>query len=152
MPWPSGIYPWDDIRMIQYMQINKCNISQQWAFQVALVVKNLPANAGDTRDSGSIPGLGRSLGGGQGNLHQYSLLENHMDGGAWRATVRSVAQTWRKQLNHHHHHHHINKMNNNNHMIISIDAERVFDRILFMVEILNRVGIVGIYLNVIKGV
>ena len=82
------------------MQINKCNISQQWAFQAALVVKNSPANAGDTRDSGSIPGLGRSLGGGQGNLHQYSLLDGgaytsilSMDGGAWRATVRSVAES-----------------------------------------------------------
>ena len=61
------------------MQINKCNISQQCAFQIALVVKNSPANAGDIRDSGSIPGLGRSLGGGHGNLHQYSCLENSME-------------------------------------------------------------------------
>ena len=46
------------------------------------VVKNLPDNAGDTRDMGSIPGLGRSLGGGNGNPVQYSCLENSMDRGA----------------------------------------------------------------------
>ena len=49
------------------------------AFQVALVVKNPPANARDMRDSGSIPGSGRSLGGGHGNPLQYSCLENPMD-------------------------------------------------------------------------
>ena len=51
--------------------------------QVALVVKNLPANAGDVIDAGSIPGLGRSPGGGHGNPLQYSCLENPMDRGAW---------------------------------------------------------------------
>ena len=50
-----------------------------WASQVALVVKNLPANAGDIRDSGWIPGLGRSPEGGHGNPLQYSCLENPMD-------------------------------------------------------------------------
>ena len=49
------------------------------ASQVALVVKNPSANAGDARDVGSIPGSGRSPGGGNGNLHQYSCLENSMD-------------------------------------------------------------------------
>ena len=58
-----------------------------WASQVALVVKNLPANAGDVRDVGSIPGMKRSPGGGHGNPLQYSCLENHMDRGAWWATV-----------------------------------------------------------------
>ena len=48
-------------------------------FQVALAVKNLPANAGDIRDVGLIPGLGRSPGGGHGNPLQYSFLENPMD-------------------------------------------------------------------------
>ena len=51
------------------------------------VVKNLPANAGDTRDVGSIPESGRSPGGGNGNPLQHSYLENSMDRGAWRATV-----------------------------------------------------------------
>ena len=52
-----------------------------------LVVKNLPAKAGEVRDAGSIPGLGRSPGEGNGNPLQYSCLENPMDRGAWRATV-----------------------------------------------------------------
>ena len=55
--------------------------------QMSLVVKNLPANTGDVRDMGSIPGLGRSPGGGYGNPLQYSCLENPMDWGAWQATV-----------------------------------------------------------------
>ena len=49
------------------------------ASQVALVVKNQPANAGDVRDTGLIPGLGRSPGEGYSNLLQYSCLENPMD-------------------------------------------------------------------------
>ena len=57
-----------------------------WVSQVALVVTNLPANAGDARDVGSIPGLGRSSGEGNGNPLQYSCLEKSMDRGAWRAT------------------------------------------------------------------
>ena len=56
---------------------------------MALVVKNLPANVGDIRDAGSVPGLGRSPGGGHGNPLQYSCLENPMDRGAWLATVLS---------------------------------------------------------------
>ena len=50
------------------------------------VVKNPPANAGDVRDAVSIPGLGRSPGGENGNPFQYSYLENLMDRGAWKAT------------------------------------------------------------------
>ena len=60
--------------------------------QVALEVKNPPANAGDVRDAGSIPGLERSPGGGNGNLLQYSCLENPMDRGALWATVHGVAK------------------------------------------------------------
>ena len=72
-----------------------------WASQVMLVVKNLPANAGDIRDADSIPGSGRSPIGGNSNPLQYSCLENPMDRGAWRATVYRVtkSQTWLKQLN-----------------------------------------------------
>ena len=54
-------------------------------FQVALVVKNLPANAGNIRDVGLIPGLGRSLGDGHGNPFQYSCLQNPTNRGAWQA-------------------------------------------------------------------
>ena len=54
-----------------------------WASQVLLVVKNLPANAGDVRDLGSIPWLGRSPGEENGNPHQYSCRENPIDRGAW---------------------------------------------------------------------
>ena len=57
------------------------------ASQVALVVKNSPANSGDIKDKGSIPGSGRSPGEGNGSPLQYSCLENPMDTGAWRATV-----------------------------------------------------------------
>ena len=53
------------------------------ASQVVLVVKNLPANAGDLRDTGLIPGSRRSPGGGNGNPLQYSCLENPIDKGAW---------------------------------------------------------------------
>ena len=59
--------------------------------QVMLVVKNLPANAGD---AGSIPGLGRYPGVGNGNPLQYSCLANSMDREAWRATVHGVAKSW----------------------------------------------------------
>ena len=67
------------------------------------MVKNLPANAGNVRDVGSIPGLGRSLEGGHGNPFQYSCLENPMDRGAWQATVPRVAmsQTQLNQLSTH---------------------------------------------------
>ena len=58
------------------------------------VEKNPSANEGDIRDVGSIPGSGRSPGGGHGNLLQYSCLENSMDRGDWQATVRRVAQSW----------------------------------------------------------
>ena len=57
------------------------------ASQVALVVKNPPASAGDVRDSGSIPGSGRFPGGGHGNPQQYSCLESLMDRAAWQAIV-----------------------------------------------------------------
>ena len=58
--------------------------SSRLASPVVLVVKNLPADAGDIRDAGSIPGLGRAPGGGHVNTLQYSCLENSMDRGAWQ--------------------------------------------------------------------
>ena len=62
------------------------------ASQVALVVKNPPANTGDLR-RGSTPGSGRSSGGGHSNPLQHPCLENPMDRGAWRAAVQSVAKS-----------------------------------------------------------
>ena len=58
-------------------------VASVWASQVVLVVKNLPANTGDLRDTGSIPGSGRSPGGGYGTPLQYSCLENPTDREAW---------------------------------------------------------------------
>ena len=72
---------------MEYGSVIKRNEPQiPGAPQVALVVKNQPANAGDVRDSGLIPGLGRAPGGGHGNPLQYSCLENPMDRGAWQAS------------------------------------------------------------------
>ena len=60
---------------------------------MVLVVKNLPANAGDLRDAGLIPGLGRSPGGGNGNQLQHSCLGNSTDRGAWWAIVYGVTKS-----------------------------------------------------------
>ena len=62
------------------------------ASHVALVVKSLPFNAGDIRDVGSVPGSGRSPGGGHGNSLQYSCLENPMARGAWQAIAHGFAK------------------------------------------------------------
>ena len=59
---------------------------------MVLVLKNLPANAGDTGDMDSIPGSGISPGGGHGNPLQYSCLENPVDRGAWWTAVHGVAK------------------------------------------------------------
>ena len=61
------------------------------------MVKNPPANAGDTGDAGSIPGSGRSRktpGGGNGNPLQYSCLKNPMDRGAWQAVIQRAVKCW----------------------------------------------------------
>ena len=60
---------------------------------MALAVKNLPANAGDVRDLGSVPGWGRSAGGGNGNPLQYSCLENRMGRGAYSPQGRKESDT-----------------------------------------------------------
>ena len=57
------------------------------------MVKNPPTNAGDARDKGSIPGSGRSPGGGHSDSLQCSYLANPMDSGAWWATVRGVTKS-----------------------------------------------------------
>ena len=71
--------------------------------QVALVVKNPPARAGDIQDLGSTPGWGRSPGGGHGDPLQCSCLKDPMDGGAWQSMVHRVtkSQTWLKSLSSH---------------------------------------------------
>ena len=66
-----------------------------WGFPV---LKNLPANSGDIRDTGLIPGSGRSPGRGHGNTLQYSCLEDPMDRGAWWAAVHRVATQSQTQL------------------------------------------------------
>ena len=71
-----------------YAHMNFCEASQ-----VAPAVRNLPAHAGDLRDVGSIPGLGRPPGGGRGSPLQYSCLESPMDRGAWWATVHGVTES-----------------------------------------------------------
>ena len=68
----------------------------EWICQVVLVVKNLPANSGDLKDRGSIPGWERSPGGGHSNPLQCSCLENLIDRGACWATVQRVTKSWTK--------------------------------------------------------
>ena len=75
-------------------QVFKCLLDIFRGFPGGSVVKNLPANAGDLRDPGSIPGSGRSPGGGRGHTLQYSCLENPVDRGAWRAAVHQVTKSW----------------------------------------------------------
>ena len=71
--------------------------------QAALVLKNPPANIEDTRDLGSVPGLGRYPGVGNGSPLQYSCLENPLDRGAWLTTLHGVTKSWArlKQLSTH---------------------------------------------------
>ena len=91
--WPAWIsLDMDPVLMITF-NINNLLKTLLGASQKALVVKNLPANAGDVRDVDSTPGLGRSPGGGHDNPLQYSCLENPMDRGAWRALVHRVAKS-----------------------------------------------------------
>ena len=87
------------------MEMNYGTFNGCWASQVALVVENPPANAEDVRDAGSVPGSGRSPGGGHGNPLQSSCLENPMVRAAWRATVHRVAKSWTqlKRLSRHSH-------------------------------------------------
>ena len=68
-------------------------------FSGGSVVKNPPANAGDTRDVGSIPELGRSPGGGQGNPLQYFCLGNPMNREAWQTTVHGIMKSWKGMNN-----------------------------------------------------
>ena len=83
----------DSIVSVNALHMNSL-LPVYWTYQMALVVKNLPANAGDIRDSSSIPGLGRSPGGGHGKSLQCSCPENPRHRGAWWAAVQRVAKSW----------------------------------------------------------
>ena len=76
-----------------------------WASQVVLLVKNLPANAGDIRNAGLISGSRRFPGRGRGNPLQYSCLENSMNRGAWWTTVHMVIKSWTQLKQQHTHTH-----------------------------------------------
>ena len=98
--------------MLKHPGICMEKVNLQHLFQIILkhegflggsVVKNLPANTGDARDAGSIPGSGRFPGGGNGNPLEYSCLENPMDSGAWQITDHGIEknQTWLEQFSMH---------------------------------------------------
>ena len=71
-----------------------CKISTYWVNIGPSLVSEVKASASNVGDLGSIPGLGRSPGEGNGNPLQYSCLENPMDKGAWQSAVRGVTKTW----------------------------------------------------------
>ena len=77
---------------LEDMMLSEIGTSQKTS-QVALVVNNPHVNARNIRDASSIPGSGRSLGGGHGNPLQYSCLENPVDGRAWRSTVHRITKS-----------------------------------------------------------
>ena len=82
--------------------VDTCRVWTCWGFPGGAEVKNLPATARDARDTGSIPGLGRLPGGGNGNLLQYSCLGNSIDREAWCASVHWVAKSWTRLSTHAH--------------------------------------------------
>ena len=82
------------VRFLILFQGKLNNMLMDLASQVVLVVKNTPADAGDPREAGLIPGSGRSLGGGHGNGLQYSCLGNPTDRRVWQATVYTVTKGW----------------------------------------------------------
>ena len=86
------------VRMLRRIQLDMIlkdwsELEASWTSQVTLV-KNLPADVGDEKDTDSIPEPDRSPRGGHSNTLQYSCLENPMDRGAWRAAVHRGAKTW----------------------------------------------------------
>ena len=80
------------LKLLSWYLLKKI-LHKKFYLQVALVIKNPPASAGDAREASSIPGAGRSPGEGNGNPRQYSCLENPMDREAWWATVHGVAKS-----------------------------------------------------------
>ena len=100
--WPLNRYGFPSVAMKKFwnwivvMVAKHCECTTVYwmSIQYFTAVKSLPINAGDARDPGSIPGLGRSPGVGNGNPRQYSCPENSMDRGAWRAIVHGVRHEW----------------------------------------------------------
>jgi len=85
---------WTDVkRVCKQWATFASSYTWKWASQMVLVVRNPSANAGDIRDVGLIPELGKSPAGGHGNPLQYSYLENPIDRGVWWATVHRVAES-----------------------------------------------------------
>ena len=80
--------------MFNILLFKSCQPFGNLGFPGSAWLKNPPANAGDSRVAGVIPGLGRPPGEGNGNPLQYSYLENSMDRGTWRAIVHRVAKSW----------------------------------------------------------
>ena len=89
--------------LISAVERNNSSLHIYGTSQVAPVAKNPPANAGDIREAGLIPGLGRSPGGGHGNPLWYACLENPMDRGAWWTGPQGHSGTRLKQLGRHAH-------------------------------------------------
>ena len=79
--------------MSTHKQIHKVVCSKQMGFPGGTSAKTPPSSAGDVRDAGSIPGSGRSPGGGHGNPLQHSCLGNPTDRGGWRVTVHRVTKS-----------------------------------------------------------
>ena len=78
---------------IPIAKVKNWHLVNEKGFSGGSVIKNPPAKAGDLRDTGLIPGSGRSPGEGNGNSLQYSCLENPMDRGAWQATFHGVTRS-----------------------------------------------------------
>ena len=78
--------------MYAQLHMQTCSHTQAHARQVALLVENPPAKAGDARDAGAVPVCGRSPGGGRGNPLS-SRLDSPVDRGAWCATVHRTAES-----------------------------------------------------------
>ena len=87
----NGYSHWKLLNIANYLKISLW-LRELWVSLMA-VVKNPPANAGDARAAGLIPGPGRSPGVGNGNTLQYSFLENSMDRGSWQATIHRVPKS-----------------------------------------------------------
>ena len=100
-------YPWESFFGFRVMVVRLnfpflCTFSKDLGFPSGPVVKNLPANAEDAKDAASIPGWERSPDIGNGNLLQYSCLENSLDRGAWWAIVHEVTKSWTQLSTHMH--------------------------------------------------